>query len=85
MATNKYSHFVAEPGGVFILDTNARLDKLYNLEIQENATLVVRDSSITRMSPQGQISLHDNSTIDAAPETWARFESWSQQPDCSRN
>ena len=69
--TNRYSHVVGEPGGVFIIDTTARIDKLFNLEIRANASLVVRDSSITRMSPQGQISLYDNSTFDASPETWA--------------
>jgi hypothetical protein len=82
--TDKYSHIVAEPGGVFVIDTSARVDKLNKVEIQANASLIVRDCSITRMSPQGQISLYDNSTIDAAPETWARFETSSTEEDWSR-
>ena len=76
--TDKFSTFLIESGGVFLMRHQAHLNNLKQIVAENGGKIVVGDSSVVRMYPQGQIAVFNSSILNANVENWARFESsWS--------
>lgn len=73
--TNEHSWFAVS--GTLVLNENSRVDQLKKVTTAASGKIFVGDRSLVLMLPDGQITMTDNSVIDALPEHAADFRTYS--------